>query len=332
MWKCIRCNKENQDSIENCAECGHGKSMNYISYRTLSKVQESITENWKVEQNTPQYFMEQGREHLQKVIECFYKINMENKNIWGMTVLELNQYFKNEESIETAEIKPTLMADNDGKKVLGSDILREDITQIEFVKNRKNSFPDGAWDVSEDRSKTIWAWIEDRDNEKILKIGSRNGVYANSDCESFFQNYTQVTKISFNKLISTKNVRNMWKMFADCYNLEKIDVSNFDTSNVIDMGMMFDSCYNLQKVDVSGFDTSNVGDMSYMFCDCRTLEELDVSNFNVKSVAVMTRMFGGCHKLKNLDISNFNIDGDEIGVESIFDGSGIELSTIKLIR
>lgn len=224
------------------------------------------------------------------------------------------------------------MADNDGEKVLGSDILREDITQIEFVKNRKNSFPDGAWDVSEDRSKTIWAWIEDRDNEKILKIGSRNGVYANSDSESFFQNYTQVTKISFNKLFSTKNVRNMWKMFADCYNLEKIDVSDFDTSNVIDMGMMFDSCYNLQKVDVSGFDTSNVGDMSYMFCDCRTLEELDVSNFNVKSVAVMTRMFGGCHKLKNLDISNFNIDGDEIGVESIFDDSGIELSTIKLIR
>ena len=27
MWKCIRCNKENQDFIENCENCGHGKAM-----------------------------------------------------------------------------------------------------------------------------------------------------------------------------------------------------------------------------------------------------------------------------------------------------------------
>ncbi len=29
------------------------------------------------------------------------------------------------------------MVDNDGEKVLGSDILREDITQIEFAKTEK---------------------------------------------------------------------------------------------------------------------------------------------------------------------------------------------------
>ena len=56
MWKCIRCEKENQDFIENCMECGHGKTMNYIEYKTVSKVQNSVQSNWKQEQNTSEYF------------------------------------------------------------------------------------------------------------------------------------------------------------------------------------------------------------------------------------------------------------------------------------
>ena len=56
MWKCIRCEKENPDSAENCMECGHGKTMNYRDYRTLAKVQSSVLEGWKKEQNTSEYF------------------------------------------------------------------------------------------------------------------------------------------------------------------------------------------------------------------------------------------------------------------------------------
>lgn len=44
MWKCIRCERENPDSAENCMECGHGKTMNYRDHRTLSKVQGSVIE------------------------------------------------------------------------------------------------------------------------------------------------------------------------------------------------------------------------------------------------------------------------------------------------
>ena len=47
MWKCIRCQKENQDTEENCTGCGHGRTMDYISHRTLAKISRSLSENWK---------------------------------------------------------------------------------------------------------------------------------------------------------------------------------------------------------------------------------------------------------------------------------------------
>ena len=47
MWKCIRCEKENQDTEEICTGCGHGRTMDYISHRTLSKVANALSRNWK---------------------------------------------------------------------------------------------------------------------------------------------------------------------------------------------------------------------------------------------------------------------------------------------
>ena len=48
MWKCLRCEKENQNVEEKCTGCGHEKTMNYIQHRTLSKVSEYTAENWRI--------------------------------------------------------------------------------------------------------------------------------------------------------------------------------------------------------------------------------------------------------------------------------------------
>ena len=151
MWKCIRCEKENQDSAEKCASCGHERTMDYIQYRTLSKVSETTSVNWKRTASIP-------------------------------------------EGIE----KPVLMADEDSTTVFGSKILRKNIREIEFVKVKKEKVPSGAWDVSEDKKKTIQAWTESTDKGLILKIGSENGVYANPNCKSLFSGYSNVKKIEFN--------------------------------------------------------------------------------------------------------------------------------------
>ena len=52
------------------------------------------------------------------------------------------------------------MADcmGDDEAVFGSKLLRKEVCEIDFVKMNLASIPSGAWDVSEDQDKTIWAW------------------------------------------------------------------------------------------------------------------------------------------------------------------------------
>lgn len=52
MWKCIRCEKENKDTEEICTECGHGRTMDYVQYRTLAKISAKLAKNWKISRNT----------------------------------------------------------------------------------------------------------------------------------------------------------------------------------------------------------------------------------------------------------------------------------------
>ena len=93
MWKCIRCEKENQDSEEMCAACGHERAMDYTGHRTLSKISSSVTDNWKSSQNTSEYFIKQGSVYIQKIIECLEKTNADQSDMWDMTLSELKKYF-----------------------------------------------------------------------------------------------------------------------------------------------------------------------------------------------------------------------------------------------
>ena len=73
MWKCIRCEKENQDFIENCENCGHGWTMDYTGYRVVSKLETEMIGAWKYDQNDPEYIRKQAVEHLQKAVELLVK-------------------------------------------------------------------------------------------------------------------------------------------------------------------------------------------------------------------------------------------------------------------
>lgn len=73
MWKCKRCEKENPDSEENCVNCGHGKNMDYTRHRVVSKLGLNIVDNWKYNQNDPEYLRKQAVKHLQKATEFLIK-------------------------------------------------------------------------------------------------------------------------------------------------------------------------------------------------------------------------------------------------------------------
>lgn len=285
MWKCLRCEKENQDSAEKCASCAHERTMDYIQYRTLSKVSETTSVNWKRTASIP-------------------------------------------EGIE----KPVLMADEDSTTVFGSKILRKNIREIEFVKVKKEKVPSGAWDVSEDKKKTIQAWTESTDKGLILKIGSENGVYANPNCKSLFSGYSNVKKIEFNHLFDTSKAICMEYMFYECGELEDIDVSRFNTGNVTDMACMFAFDNKLKKLDMSQFDTGKVTDMAGMFADCFVLESLQIDGFDTGEVLDMTNMFQDCSGLKEINTSGFDT-GNVINMEYIFFGCEnlVKIDTSKFI-
>ena len=45
------------------------------------------------------------------------------------------------------------------------------------------------------------------------------------------------------------------------------------------MSEMFESCYELEYLDLSNFDVSNVTNMDRMFADCRKLKHLKLNLF-----------------------------------------------------
>jgi surface protein len=98
----------------------------------------------------------------------------------------------------------------------------------------------------------------------------------------------------------------MGNMFAWCYDLPSLDLSNWDTSNVTYMGTMFHSCINLTTLDLSNFDTSNVTIMGDMFTNCNKLTSLDLSNFNIDYLTNTNYMFSNCNALHTLHLDNCN--------------------------
>ena len=98
-------------------------------------------------------------------------------------------------------------------------------------------------------------------------------------------------------------------MFLNCYNLETVDLSGFDTSTVTDMSNMFDMSEGgysrLTDLNLSNLNTSNVTDMRQMFSGCTALSSLDIDSWDTRKVTDMREMFNDCSSLYGLNIPNF---------------------------
>ena len=150
-----------------------------------------------------------------------------------------------------------------------------------------------------------------------LVMGTFNQITNNKVfAESYVNvNNSSVTYISLFKGQNIKHINikslktaatSMSMIFYNCYSLQQLDLSNFDTSSVTNMSSMFSNCEKLQQLDLSSFNTSSVTDMSKMFYFCRSLRNLDLSSFNTSSVTNMSDMFSECRSLSQLDLSSFN--------------------------
>ena len=192
----------------------------------------------------------------------------------------------------------------DKATVLGSKVLRSEITEVKIEKSLSNA-PSNAWDVSEAGDRSVLAWVTETSGGKTLTIAGEGGMSAPEDSTGLFYYYVNLQKVDLNGL-DTSNVTHMEGMFSSCSSLTSLDLSNFNTSNVTDMGGMFDSCSDLTSLDVSNFNTSNVTYMGGMFSSCSGLTSLDVSKFDTSNVTDMSFMFYSCSSLTSLNVSNFD--------------------------
>ena len=75
----------------------------------------------------------------------------------------------------------------------------------------------------------------------------------------------------------------MYYLFAKCYSLSQIDLSNFDTKKTVNMENMFNSCTNLTKLDISSFETGRCRIFDDMFLNCNNLSVIvdEKKSFNL---------------------------------------------------
>lgn len=241
-----------------------------------------------------------------------------------------------------------------------SGFYKENIVSATFVDNA--NVPSNAvenWNVSEDKKHGgVIAYVipNNEDSTKYdLYIGAKDGVIANTNSSSLFEEFSGLKSINFNKNFDTSQTINMEKMFLNCVSLVNLDLSSFDTSNVIsmyamfcmwrepagslennlisinfgenfntsnvtNMRSMFAGLTKLQSLDLSGFNTSKVTTMYHMFFYLENITTLDLSNFDTSSVTDMTQLFWGCKNLKELNLCSFDTR-NALGMGEMFYGT-----------
>ena len=117
----------------------------------------------------------------------------------------------------------------------------------------------------------------------------------------------------------TNEFIDMHGMFQQCYELEFIDLSNFNTSNVTNMECLFNGCNKLK--DIKGLNkifTNKVTTLSGIFQSCKELELIDISNFNTSMVINMGCLFNECSKLKKIEGINKLITKEVTDMQGLF--------------
>ena len=200
--------------------------------------------------------------------------------------------------------------------VVGTDIPRKKIQAVYFLDTLAEA-PEEAWDVSQNRDRSVLAWTGQNNNALELYIAGEGGVNGKLACSNLFSGYINLKTISFNNCFFSEDARSMCSMFANCKSLVSVDLTGLDTSGVTDMSYMFSSCECLKEIDLSSFDTSKVANMKRMFEYCRQLKELSVGHFDTQRVMNFESMFRSCEKLAKVDTEHFAVS-DQADTTDVF--------------
>ena len=207
-----------------------------------------------------------------------------------------------------------------------------------YYDNYRSSRSGTTYDLNSGSYYPDW---NDYEMNESLRYVVFNSSFANARPTSTFSWFSRMTgleSITGIKYLNTSEVTNMGGMFAECCDLDTLDLSSFNTIKVRDMHSMFAVCSDLHSLDLSSFYTANVSDMSNMFDSCFGLTTLDLSGFNTANVTDMHCMFNMCEHLKDIKLGSFNtakvrdmsnMFSDDYSLTTIYVGSGWTTTSVN---
>lgn len=268
-------------------------------------------------------------------INYIYEVDVDDTEIEDCDAFKINMLVTGQEF--NAKVKT--LANGSEKTYSDSDTV---VTSIEFYSygklpinyTKETLTALSSVDVSVDGDNSIMAYYNDNGS---IYVYSEKKIYGNSDCDSMFQIFTNLTNLDLTHLdtstttimsgmfyhlsgltildidnLNTKNAMDMSYMFYGCINLKILDVSNFNTQNVTTMKAMFASSSSIGSmalesiIGLEKFNTKNVKNMQAMFQKCVNLTELNINNWNTSNVENMLGLFLECNNLLTLNLSNWN--------------------------
>lgn len=180
-------------------------------------------------------------------------------------------------------------------------------------------------------SAASFVWGNDK---KLKSLTFEEGFKVPESCLNIFSDLDQVEKIDVSKW-DTSKVTDMSRMFANCTSLKELNVTNWNTSQVKNMGSMFWKCTSLYKVDANAWNVANVEDLSFMFYNCEQLTALDMHSWDTSKVKNINYMFAGCKHLKTVNTKGWNTKNVE-QIDGLFESASsltsVDMSSFDLSK
>ena len=293
-----------------CPNCGGNIKLD------LEKIDDIILSNNNIKDTIEGIKL--NMETIIKISSNIINIQLKNINILLGNIIEdikkNNEKLKNLLSDSNTIINKALINNNDfHNKNLISGVLDIKINEINNkVILFETAIKEGI-DVYLNNQKINM--IKEGNKSKIDYIFENDGKYnfqivinANmTNMEGFFEKCSNIIFLDFSNF-NTSNVTNMSFMFNGCNKLKEIKgINKFITNKVLKMNCMFQQCYELEYLDLTSFNTINVNNMECMFNKCFKLKEIKgINKFNTSEVKNMNLISHDCKELESLGLSNFN--------------------------
>ena len=109
------------------------------------------------------------------------------------------------------------------------------------------------------------------------------------------------------KLLDVSSVTTLQSAWQNCYSLQSLNLSGWDTESVTTLQGTWQNCYSLQSLNLSGWDTGSVTNLRDAWNSCYSLQSLDLSGWDTGSVTNMATAWAYCYNLQSLNLSGWDV-------------------------